>query len=69
VDALRDELYVDLVTLMQRDPSLAPSAVELIFVARNIERIADHAAKIAGDVVFLVKGVDIRHDIRAADAS
>ena len=69
VDALRDALYDDLVALIQRDPSLATSAIELIFVARNLERIGDHASNIAGDVVFLVKGVDIRHDGIPTEAS
>ena len=62
VDALRDELYDDVVALMQREPALAPPAIELVFVARNLERIGDHASNIARDVVFLVKGVDMRHE-------
>jgi phosphate transport system protein len=61
VDALRDSVYQELVTYMQSDPSTVPAAVDLMFVARNLERIADHATNIAEDVVFLVKGVDVRH--------
>jgi phosphate transport system protein len=61
VDALRDSVYQELVAYMQKDPSTVPAAVDLIFVARNLERIADHATNIAEDVVFLVKGVDVRH--------
>ena len=61
VDALRDSVYNELVAYMQKDPSTVPAAVDLIFVARNLERIADHATNIAEDVVFLVKGVDVRH--------
>jgi phosphate transport system protein len=65
VDALRESVYQELVAYMQKDPSSVPAAVDLIFVARNLERIADHATNIAEDVVFLVKGVDVRH--RAAE--
>jgi phosphate transport system protein len=61
VDALRDSVYQELVAYMQRDPGVVPAAVDLIFVARNLERIADHATNIAEDVVFLVKGIDVRH--------
>jgi phosphate transport system protein len=61
VDALRDSVYQELVSYMQKDPTTVPPAVDLIFVARNLERIADHATNIAEDVVFLVKGVDVRH--------
>jgi phosphate transport system protein len=52
---------------MQRDPSTVPGAVDLMFVARNLERIADHATNIAEDVVFLVKGVDVRHHAETGD--
>jgi phosphate transport system protein len=61
VDALRDAIYERLLTVMQNDPALVPPAVDLIFVARHLERIGDHATNIAEDVVFLVKGVDVRH--------
>jgi len=61
VDALRDALYSDLQELMQKDAAAIPAAVDLIFVARNLERIGDHTTNIAEDVVFLVQGVDVRH--------
>ena len=61
VDQLRDAVYAELLDTMQRDPAVVPAAIDLIFVARNLERIGDHATNIAEDVVFLVKGVDVRH--------
>jgi phosphate transport system protein len=61
VDALRDTVYNELLETMQREPSLVTTAIDLIFVARNLERIGDHATNIAEDVVFLVKGIDVRH--------
>ena len=61
VDDLRDALYKDLIEHMQNDPLTVPPAVDLMFVARNLERIADHATNIAEDAVFLIQGVDVRH--------
>jgi phosphate transport system protein len=61
VDDLRDAIYEELVSFMERDPSTVSRSLDLIFVARNLERIADHATNIAEDVVFLVQGVDVRH--------
>jgi phosphate transport system protein len=61
VDRLRDGVYAELLATMQRDPGVVPAAVDLIFVARNLERIGDHATNVAEDVVFLVKGIDVRH--------
>ncbi len=65
VDELRDSIYNELVAHMQRDPSSIRQCVDLMFVARNLERIADHATNIAEDVVFLVDGVDVRHHAEA----
>ncbi len=61
VDDLRDGIYRELVQFMHDDPATISRALDLIFVARNLERIADHATNIAEDVVFLIKGVDVRH--------
>ena len=61
VDRIRDGVYRELISIMQEDSTLVPAAVHLMFVARNLERIADHATNIAEDVIFLVRGVDVRH--------
>jgi phosphate transport system protein len=61
VDDLRDAVYGELMAAMQNDPGIVPAAVDLIFVARNLERIGDHTTNIAEDVVYLVKGIDVRH--------
>jgi len=61
VDALKDSVYEELVDFMQCDPATIPAAVDLIFVARNLERIADHATNISEDVIFLATGTDVRH--------
>jgi len=66
VDRLRDAIYRELVAFMQQDPASVQSAVDLMFVARDLERIADHSTNIAEDVVYLVQGVDVRH--RAVEA-
>ena len=61
VDGLRDSIYEELVRFMQDDPQTVSRALSLLFVARNLERIADHATNIAEDVLFLVEGIDVRH--------
>ena len=61
VDRLRDAVFNELVETMKRDPSSVAAALKLIFTARNLERVGDHATNIAEDVVFLVQGVDVRH--------
>ncbi|MEP6963386.1 MAG: phosphate signaling complex protein PhoU [Acidobacteriota bacterium] len=61
VDHIRDGVYTELIGTMRRDPTLVVAAVHLMFVARNLERIADHATNIAEDVIYLVRGVDVRH--------
>ena len=68
VDGLRDAVYNELLETMQRDPSLVTTAIDLIFIARNLERIGDHATNIAEDVVFLVKGIDVRHHAQQAES-
>lgn len=61
VDELRDAIYDELVNLMMKDPEKVRGCIDLIFIARNLERIADHATNIAEDVLFLVQGVEVRH--------
>jgi len=61
VDRLRDAVYKELISFMEQDPTTIRCSLDLIFVARNLERIADHATNIAEDVLFLVEGIDVRH--------
>jgi phosphate transport system protein len=61
IDQLRDSVYEELVSLMERDPTTVRQSINLMFVARALERLADHATNIAEDVLFLVEGVEVRH--------
>lgn len=61
VDALRDSIYEDLIEHMEKEPKHVREGINLMFVARSLERLADHATNIAEDVLFLVQGVDVRH--------
>ena len=65
VDDLKDAVYQDLLELMEMNPSKIRGAIDLMFVAHSLERIADHATNIAEDVLFLVKGIDVRHHSEA----
>jgi phosphate transport system protein len=67
VDELRDAIYEELIDYMERDPKTIRQGINLMFVARNLERLADHATNIAEDVLFLVEGVDVRHHAEARD--
>jgi len=68
VDRLRDAVYAELLDIMQRDVTVLTAAIDLLFVARNLERIGDHATNIAEDVVFLVKGIDVRHSAKQTES-
>jgi phosphate transport system protein len=61
VDRIRDGVYRELMDVMRRDPSMVDAAVHLMFISRNLERVADHATNIAEDVIYLVRGIDVRH--------
>ncbi len=63
VDGLRDQIFRELLTYMISDPTTIHRALCLILIARNIERIADHATNICEDTIFMVLGKDIRHHI------
>lgn len=61
VDQLKDQIFRELLTFMMSDPTTIPRAMELILVSRHLERIGDHATNICEDVIFMVKGKDVRH--------
>lgn len=60
VDSLRDQVFRELLTYMMADPATIPRALDLILVSRHLERIADHATNIAEDVIYIVRGEDVR---------
>jgi phosphate transport system protein len=61
VDRIRDQIFRELLTYMMENSSVVFSAFELVLVAKNLERIGDHATNIAEDVIYFVAGRDIRH--------
>src|SRR5713226_1475354 len=61
VDSLRDQIFRELLTYMMGDSAVVFPAFELILVAKNLERIGDHATNIAEDVIYIVAGQDVRH--------
>jgi len=61
VDDLRNASFHELISFMEQDPSNIRQSIDLLSVVRNLERIADHATNIAEDVLFLAKGIDVRH--------
>ncbi len=60
VDNLRDQVFRELLTYMLADATTIARALDLILVSRNLERIADHATNIAEDVIYIVRGEDVR---------
>ena len=63
LDSFRDQVNRRLVALMTEKPAVLTSALELMLIARHLERIGDHATNIAEDVFFVVAGEDIRHQV------
>ncbi len=63
VDRMRDEAFIVLVKTMNERPETTRQALDALLVARNLERVADHATNIAEDVIFWVRGADVRHNV------
>ena len=61
VDRMKDEAFVVLVQKMHDDPESTRPALNVLLISRALERIADHATNIAEDVIFWVRGADVRH--------
>ncbi len=61
VDDFKDQIFFQLLGNMMTEPVVIPSALALILVARNLERVADHATNIAEEVIYAVQGRDVRH--------
>ena len=65
VDSLRTASYHELVSFMEQSPENIQAALDMLSITRNLERLADHSTNIAEDVLFLVKGIDVRHHAEA----
>jgi phosphate transport system protein len=63
LDALKTQIFRELLTYMLQDPSTIEPALDLILVSRHLERIGDHATNIAEDVIFIVSARDVRHHV------
>jgi phosphate transport system protein len=61
VDRINKEAFANLSLFMQSKPEGAVQALDALSIARNLERVADHATNIAEDVIFWVRGADVRH--------
>jgi phosphate transport system protein len=66
IDRMNRRAHSDLLQLIQDKPQFTQQAMNGILVARNLERIADHASNIATDVIFWVRGADVRHQLSVA---
>jgi len=62
VDAFRDQIFRTMLTYMMGDPRTIQPAFSLILIARNLERIGDHATNIAEEVIYWIQGRDVRHN-------
>jgi phosphate transport system protein len=66
IDRMNRVAISDLTRLIQDHPEAADQALPAILISRNLERIADHATNIATDVIFWVRGADLRHQLSMA---
>ncbi|MCI0548067.1 MAG: phosphate signaling complex protein PhoU [Candidatus Rokubacteria bacterium] len=63
VDALKEQIFRELLTFMMQDPTTIPRALRLMLISRFMERVADHATNIAEMVVYMVEGKLVRHTL------
>ncbi|MFO7156031.1 MAG: phosphate signaling complex protein PhoU [Pseudomonadota bacterium] len=61
VDELYHSIFREVVDIMSKDASTSSRAMSILFVAKHLERIADHATNVAEMVIFFVEGRDVRH--------
>lgn len=61
LDALKDQVFRELLTYMLQDTRTIQPALDLILISRHLERVGDHATNVAEDVIFLVSARDVRH--------
>jgi phosphate transport system protein len=65
IDQEFDGLLRKLITYMMEDPRTISASIDLVFVAKAIERVGDHAKNLAEVIIYIVKGADVRHSSMA----
>ena len=68
VDEMNSNAFYSLSSLIKDQPELTPQSLNALIIARNLERVGDHATNIAEDVIFWVRGFDVRHNNKSAEA-
>jgi phosphate transport system protein len=63
VDALKEQIFRELLTFMMEDARTIPRAIRLILISRFLERVADHATNIAEMVIYMVESKMVRHTL------
>jgi phosphate transport system protein len=66
IDRMNRLAHADLLRLIEEKPQITQQAMKGILIAKNLERIADHASNIATDVIFWIRGADVRHQLSVA---
>src|SRR5580693_3579726 len=61
VDRYRDQIFEHLMSSMTERPADVAPDLQLVLASRYLERLADHATNIAEDIIFWVRGLDVRH--------
>jgi len=61
VDRYRDQVFEGLLAGMTQNPAMAAPNLHYVLASRHLERIADHATNIAEDILFWVRGLEVRH--------
>jgi phosphate transport system protein len=69
LDELNAQTFHSMMAVMQETPGLVPQALNTLLISRNLERVGDHATNIAEDVIFWVRGADVRHHFDATGDS
>ncbi|MEW6056632.1 MAG: phosphate signaling complex protein PhoU [Bdellovibrionota bacterium] len=64
VDSLKNKIFRDVIEHVKTRPECVEQGLNLILIARNLERLGDHATNIAEDVIFAITGEDVRHSAR-----
>ncbi|WP_433973291.1 phosphate signaling complex protein PhoU [Tunturiibacter lichenicola] len=67
IDDMNRDVQNELMEVMQQHPVVSGQALNAIIISRNLERAADHATNIAEDVIFWVRGSDVRHKLSLAE--